>query len=137
MRQFGCRLKYDPSLVVQKLNTMVHFSLYSPSNRNTSCRGCSPEAGDMFSWFAVPLAVVFAVATVYVPRSPPENPEKDKTEQSDGSSSKEKSDKDKPDKDKTEQTGERSSKRPPGRTAESSAATPAKGRRPPRVKQQD
>jgi hypothetical protein len=82
----------------------------------------------MSSWFAVPLAIIFVLATLSGQSdksSSEDKSEKDKSEQTENSSSKDK------------QADESSSKTKSAKADESSPVVASKGRRHPRTKRQD
>jgi hypothetical protein len=84
----------------------------------------------MFAWFAAPLAVIFALATLSIPSdksSSKGKSESDKSEQTDKNSSKDKSD----------QTNESSSDKAKGKSDKSASAAVSKARRHPRTKPQE
>jgi hypothetical protein len=85
----------------------------------------------MFAWFAAPLAVIFALATLTVPpdnSSSKDSSKKDKSEKSDQSSSKGKSE-------ESDQNSSENDKS--GKSNKSASAITSKGKRHPRTKQQE
>jgi hypothetical protein len=89
------------------------------------------RVGEMFAWFAAPLAVIFALATLTVPpdsSSSKDSSKKDKSEQSDKSSSKGKSE-------ETDQSSSENDKS--GKANKSASAMISKGKRHSRTKHQE
>ena len=77
------------SLFVHKPDRQIRFSLQSTTNKPNAPAKSLGEVLAMTVWFAAPLAVIFALATLTAP--PTVKAEREKSEQTDKGAAKEKS----------------------------------------------